>query len=281
MNRTIEIVAGIAVVVLLVVGFVLLSQPKELPTSQNSPQPSASVFPTDAAITIESPQNESVINNPTITVRGRARVFENQFMIRVRATDNTILLEEPVTTDAPDAGVYGSFRFTFTLSKNILPSEKVYIDAFEYSAKDGSRIHMTTVGIYVTHQQTTTVRIYFPNSQLDQSMSCSKVFPLERVIPYTQAVGQTTLAELLKGPTQKETSLGYATHIPQGTTVKKLRIEKGVAYVDFSEQLDKNIAGSCTVSAIRSQITETLKQFPTVQEVIISVNGNSTEILQP
>jgi len=41
------------------------------------------------------------------------------------------------------------------------------------------------------------------------------------------------------------------------------------------------VAGSCRVGAIRAQIEETLKQFPTVQNVIISVNGNTENILEP
>jgi len=35
------------------------------------------------------------------------------------------------------------------------------------------------------------------------------------------------------------------------------------------------------VAAIRAQIRETLKQFPTVDEVIISIDGRTEDILQP
>jgi spore germination protein GerM len=60
-----------------------------------------------------------------------------------------------------------------------------------------------------------------------------------------------------------------------------LTIEDGVAKVDFNEQLEYEVSGSCRVSAIRAQITETLKQFPTVKEVIISIDGRTEDILQP
>jgi len=35
------------------------------------------------------------------------------------------------------------------------------------------------------------------------------------------------------------------------------------------------------VTAIRAQITETLKQFPTVENVVISIDGRTEDILQP
>ncbi len=233
------------------------------------------------AIIIYSPTNEQIVSDAVITVTGIARVFESSLMVRVRTSTTTVLVEEPVMADAPDVGQYGEFNYTFTLSKNVVPGEKVYIDAFEYSAKDGTQINLATVIIYITHRQTTTVKTYFNNDRLDPAITCTNVFEVQRVIPYTQSVGQAAINELLMGPIEKEPGLGYYTNIPTGTRIKSLRIENGTAYADFDENLDKNIGGSCRMSAIRAQITETLKQFPTVQNVIISVNGNSAEALQP
>ncbi|MBA7661011.1 hypothetical protein ES703_69021 [subsurface metagenome] len=63
--------------------------------------------------------------------------------------------------------------------------------------------------------------------------------------------------------------------------IQKLIIENGVAKIDFDEQLEFQVGGSCRVVAIRAQITETLKQFPTVDNVIISIDGRTEDILQP
>jgi len=60
-----------------------------------------------------------------------------------------------------------------------------------------------------------------------------------------------------------------------------LTIENGVAKADFDPQLQFQVGGSCRVQAIRAEITQTLKQFPTVNEVFISVNGETELILQP
>lgn len=125
------------------------------------------------------------------------------------------------------------------------------------------------------------LKVFFNNDQLDPEFSCNKVFPVERVVPKTQAVARAALEELLKGPTEEEKSDGFFTSINSGVKIQKLTVENGAAKVDFDEQLEFQVGGSCRVSAIRAQIRETLKQFPTVQEVIISINGRTEDILQP
>ena len=49
----------------------------------------------------------------------------------------------------------------------------------------------------------------------------------------------------------------------------------------FNAKIEEGVGGACKVTAIRSQITETLKQFFAVTQVIISVNGKTEGILQP
>lgn len=125
------------------------------------------------------------------------------------------------------------------------------------------------------------VNIYFNSYKLDPEISCDKVFPVERKIPKTTATARAAVEELLKGPTQKEISDGYSTAINKGVKIQKLAIENNVAKIDFDQQLEKSVAGSCKVSAIRAQITQTLKQFSTIKSVVISINGRTEDILQP
>ncbi len=129
--------------------------------------------------------------------------------------------------------------------------------------------------------EATTIKIFLNNDKLDPEFSCNKVFPVEREVVKTQAVARASLEELLKGPTEKEKAEGFFTNINLGVKIQKLTIENGVAKVDFDEQLEFQVGGSCKVAAIRSQITQTLKQFSTVNEVIISINGRTEDILQP
>jgi hypothetical protein len=137
------------------------------------------------------------------------------------------------------------------------------------------------VAVTIAPIETIKVKVYFNNNKLDPEISCNKVFPVEREIIKTTAVARAALEELLKGPSNKDGADGFTTSINYGVKIQKLTIEGGVAKVDFDEQLQQGVGGSCRVSAIRSQITQTLKQFPSVKNVIISVNGETETILQP
>ena len=116
---------------------------------------------------------------------------------------------------------------------------------------------------------------------MDPEFSCNKVFPVDRVIPKTQATARAALEELLKGPTETEKTQGFSTSINSGVKIQKLTIENGVAKVDFGEQLEFQAGGSCRMSAIRAELAETLKQFLTVSSVVISINSRTEDILQP
>jgi len=135
--------------------------------------------------------------------------------------------------------------------------------------------------VRITSTETIKVKVYFNNDEMDPEFSCNKVFPVEREIPKTQAVARAALEELLKGATDKEKSDNFFTSINPGVKIQSLVIEGRTAKVDFDEQLEFQVGGSCRVSAIRAQITGTLKQFSTVDNVIISINGRTEDILQP
>lgn len=96
-----------------------------------------------------------------------------------------------------------------------------------------------------------------------------------------QATARLVLEELLKGPTDAEKNSGFFTSINPDVKIQKFSIEDRVAKVDFDKQLEFQMGGSCRVAAIRAQITQTLKQFSIIKEVIISVDGRTEDILQP
>jgi spore germination protein GerM len=128
----------------------------------------------------------------------------------------------------------------------------------------------------------TTLRVFFGNRSTDPgSLYCERAYPALREVAKTDAPARAALLELLAGPTEAEKAQGFVTSINQGVTLKSLVIEEGVASADFSARLGEGVGGSCWVSAIRAQITETLKQFPSVENVLISIEGESEYILQP
>jgi hypothetical protein len=127
-----------------------------------------------------------------------------------------------------------------------------------------------------------TIKVFFGNSVKNpNAQDCSLVYFVERIIPKTQTTAAAALNELLKGITAEEKTAGYYTSINTGVKLQKVTIKDGTAYADFNEQLESAVGGSCRVANIRSQITQTLKQFSSIKNVVISINGRTEDILQP
>jgi len=115
------------------------------------------------------------------------------------------------------------------------------------------------------------------------SHECENVASLERTVEkkYDSEV-INTVRGLLTALTPSEVAQGWVSSIPAGTYLKNVTILDGVAQVKFSTAL-KNVAGSCRVLGIRSQVEQTLKQFSYITSVNICIdnNCNQSEILQP
>ncbi len=125
------------------------------------------------------------------------------------------------------------------------------------------------------------VLAYFMNSNLDPEVTCTKVFPVAREIEDTPAVARRALEALFQGPTSEEKKQGYSSGIRPEVKIQSLTIQNGTASLDLSKELEEGVGGSCQVQAIRAQIEATLKQFPTVRNVTLTIDGRSEDILQP
>ena len=132
-----------------------------------------------------------------------------------------------------------------------------------------------------SEQETLSLKVYLQNNSQDFSSSCDEVMAVSREVPATPAIARAALEELIKGPSDEEIDLGFFSSLNDGLEIQSLTIENGLAKVDFNSALDYQVGGSCRVSAIRAQIEETLRQFPTVSDVLISIDGRSEDILQP
>ncbi|HEY0979931.1 MAG TPA: GerMN domain-containing protein [Candidatus Paceibacterota bacterium] len=125
------------------------------------------------------------------------------------------------------------------------------------------------------------VKVYFANSIKNPGfMDCRVVHPITRTVPYTLAVAEASLNELIKGLTGEDIANGFQTSIDPNTKIKSLAIVNGVATVDFSKELNNKNVGLCAGQFIEAQITQTLMQFPSVQKVNITVEGKG-DIVQP
>ena len=234
-------------------------------------------------IRVTSPKTNATIASP-FEITGEARgnwYFEASFPIKLLDKDGKEI-------GSAIAGAQSDW-----MTENFVPFKAILEFTASYSG-DVSLVFMKdnpsgspendaefSVPVKIEKSETIAVKAFFNNSQLDPEASCNKVFSTERTIAKTEAVARAALLELLKGPTEEEKRAGFFTSINPNVKIQTLTIENGIAKVDFDEQLEFQVGGSCRVSAIRSQITETLRQFPTVKNVVISINGRTEDILQP
>ena len=103
---------------------------------------------------------------------------------------------------------------------------------------------------------------------------------VQRIIE-SEPTPTTSILELIKGLTAEEVNEGLFTNINPETELNSLEVLNNVALVDFNEKLDEGVAGSAMVMSIRGQIEKTLLEFPNIDSVVISINGETEEIIQP
>ena len=110
--------------------------------------------------------------------------------------------------------------------------------------------------------------------------SMEEIVPISREIDLVNGVEQSTLVALLDGVTEDEEAEGYSSSIPEEAEFLDFNLEDGVVTVDFTSDIEPG-GGSAWVMSIRDQIEMTLTQFDSVEEVVIMVEGEEEEVLQP
>ncbi|WKZ29545.1 MAG: GerMN domain-containing protein [Patescibacteria group bacterium] len=129
-----------------------------------------------------------------------------------------------------------------------------------------------------------TVRLYFLNDKLDPEQTCEKVFPVERSLVRFPD-DYPTMQALLDGPTKEERAAGYETAIPANVEFLSFDSEEGRNVFTFDERLDRGVAGSCRVGAIRAQIEATARAQGMVPAngaiEIVAGEKSPAETLQP
>jgi spore germination protein GerM len=137
-----------------------------------------------------------------------------------------------------------------------------------------------TIRIATVTRSDQVVEVYYENSSLDTGVpGCGSVYPVLRVVTDDPSLAEAALNELFRGPSWNDANRGFYSEINSGVKVNSLSIKDGVAQVDLSKRIEEGVGGSCRVSEIRSQIISTLKQFPAVDSVVISVEGRTVDVL--
>ncbi len=108
------------------------------------------VFPRERNIVIEKPKLGDDINSP-VRVSGKARVFEAQFLVRVKDNRGNILGQESVMASA-GAPEWGNFSLDLTFKQ---PEENTtgLVEAFDLSPKDGTEIDLVSIPVVILGTQ--------------------------------------------------------------------------------------------------------------------------------
>ncbi|MDD5749945.1 MAG: GerMN domain-containing protein [Patescibacteria group bacterium] len=238
-------------------------------------------LPSHENIELFSPSAYATISSP-VSLSGQARgfwYFEADFPIEITDANNNVL-GQGIATAQSDWMTENFVPFTASISFSPSPTATGFI-VLHKDNPSGLPEHddQFQVPINFSLVEQISLLVFFPKE--GDNLDCSEVFPIEFAIPKTLEVGRAALDRLLAGPSIQAQAQGYFSSLPENVTLNSLVIENGVAYADFNEALDQNVGGSCRVTSIRSQIENTLEQFASVDQVVISINGESEEILQP
>ncbi len=248
--------------------------PGPMPSEPIRPRPSGMLCDDLNFICVDDEVNNVEPTSP-FTVKGSGLAFENTINWKLLDGNGNKLEEGFTTADAPDIGKVGNFEIRSFLLR-VSPTPTGTLEVFEYSAKDGSPIHVVKIPVLLP-RATMISRFYMLPPTVGND--CSVVQSVEMTVPRSGLPVETALRSLLTmGPTMSS----RRTAIPADTKLVSIKVSGGTATVVFSPELQNYGGGSCNVQAIRAQIEQTLKQFSSVNNVVISVEGKTAaETLQP
>jgi Sporulation and spore germination/Immunoglobulin-like domain of bacterial spore germination len=236
-----------------------------------------------AEIKIDSPAANDVVSSP-LQISGQAKgswYFEAVFPVKLIDENGQVIAQGQAQAQS-DWTSPDFVPFTATLNFSATPSA-IGMLVFSNDNPSGLPQNEKEFGVPVRFSaaEQLPVKVYFNNTDLSNGATdCSLVYPVERLITKTSATARAALEQLLQGTTRQEKTQGYSTAIDPGLSLNSLTIDNGTAKVDFGSQLLGELGDSCHVSAIRAEIIQTLEQFPTITNVIISINGNTNQPLQ-
>jgi hypothetical protein len=213
---------------------------------------------------------DAVTSTNPLIVKGRARTFENTVQVRARDARDSVLTEV-FETSVGEMGHHNPFVAQAWLVRD--PGSHVTVEAFEYSAMDGSVRSLTSKRVAIPAARTKLTLMFATDD-------CARTAPFTRDVPPTVSVARLLVEMLVAGPDDTEKAAGASAPFPRGSRVKSVVLRDGELTVDFNESL-QNVGGSCAAQAIRESVTQTLSRLPAVKRVVITAAGSRELALQP
>ena len=113
------------------------------------------------------------------------------------------------------------------------------------------------------------LRVYFLHGD--------KLAVAHRAVPATLEVARAALTELLAGPSPGDVAAGLTSTVPTGTRLLGIDVAGGTATVDLSGGYASG-GGSLSMTARLAQVTFTVTQFPTVDQVTFKLDGKPVTV---
>lgn len=258
-----------------------LARPTDTPTPSGTPSPT----PTPTAApplfpgAIASPQANAGVTLP-LHIEARVGTPGDQILATLSGQDGVELTSGslPVLADGGGRGlVLGNMP---TASNTLTPTNQPA--TLELRTLAGELLDRQTLTL-LADADTQSVQLFW--------VSGTQLQPIEVRIPQTDRPDTATLNELLWGPPNNPPGLTTAIPRPDEVlnfsgresdwgprvTLRNLTITDGVATADFSQEMRAHGDNPQRVQVINEQITQTLKQFSSVSEVHITVEGAPLE----
>lgn len=235
---------------------------------------------------LDSPADGTAVTLP-LHVALRSDDPQAKLVARLRFANGPVL-EQPLTMVTGADGVGYSIANVAWNTESAPPSTDPGNATFEIVNQDGTVLQQVGVRM-LSENETQRVGVTWATSD-------GQLLTFKQAIGKGPQIASAALRELLNGPADgnlagAETALPTVDEIVNfpgrtpdwGYEVKliKLTIENGVATANFSKELRAASGGSARVQTIRQQIEQTLKQFPSVQQVVIQIEGESAGVLEP
>ena len=264
-------------------------------TSEETSTPATNVAPGQVAVMnsdviVTSPLSSNTVASP-LTVEGRTRLKSGVIFLVMKDAVNQVMATSSIAI-ADSIEEWSPYRGTIAFPTPF--SQNGWLEVYTIRSQEEGVRDLVRLPVAFQDFKSPIVKVYFQNSEGDPNFTdCSIVYPVERTVTVTDQSNlasqlvDAALSNLLAGPTEADKNNGFISQLPaEGVVVQKIEVTKDPAgknifRVDFNQSLQQGVAGSCRVTGIRAQITQTLKQFAGVDDVVISIDGKTDEILQP
>jgi spore germination protein GerM len=239
-----------------------------------------------ATLQLDSPIPNTGITLPAhVALRGAVPGDKLQARLRF---GNGVVLERPLTVvTGPDGVGYAVANMAWN-TEGPPPPTPSGTATFQIARTNGTVLKSFAVTV-LSETQTRLVDVAWTVTD------SADLIVFKQLVYRDARVGTAALKELVNGPPDGNLA-GAGTAFPSlyeilhyagreadwGYEVKLLglTITNGVATANFSQELRAYGGGAARVGLIRAQVERTLKQFPTVQHVIIQIEGDPNA-LQP